>query len=86
MEDGCSKRFDIETVDFRPQIYTNSPDATSLRYMAPIAIDTQSRQPSYSSSTSGSHDQTPLTSASGGYLQRQDYLTTDHHRDPIWTN
>jgi hypothetical protein len=46
MEDGCSKRFNIETVDFRPQDYGNGD---AIRNAASTAAN-QSRQPSYSPS------------------------------------
>ncbi|KUJ23107.1 uncharacterized protein LY89DRAFT_167467 [Mollisia scopiformis] len=53
MEDGCSKRFDIETVDFRPQSYSNTSDHHNMRIPARSSVDTHhaSRQASYSSGT-----------------------------------
>lgn len=93
MEDGCSKRFDIETVDFRPQNYS-STDPNSLKNLLSRPGAEQSRQPSYSSSahytpppgvSTGGHD-VSLTSASGGYLQRQDYMTGENHQEPVWSN
>lgn len=93
MEDGCSKRFDIETVDFRPQNYT-STDPNSMKNLLSRPGAEQSRQPSYSSSahynpapgaSTGGHDLS-LTSASGGYLQRQDYMTGESHGEPVWSN
>lgn len=82
MEDGCSKRYDIETVDFRPQNYSTG-DHTSMR-MESRAPDDQSRQQSYSSSSHytpppgnlashGSIDSS-LVSVSGAYLERQEFL------------
>lgn len=46
MEDGCSKRFDIETVDFRPQqpSYGNNESRPS---------PTQSRLPAYHAAPAG---------------------------------
>ncbi|KAG0651323.1 Cell wall transcription factor ACE2 [Hyphodiscus hymeniophilus] len=94
MEDGCAKRFDIETVDFRPQNYGNE-DAT--RAAASRGAGNQSRQPSYSSSAhyspppgsttsqGGPHDGS-LTSARGAFLERQDYLTEDNTQDPVWSS
>jgi hypothetical protein len=91
MEDGCSKRFDIETINFKPQNYSNGD---AMRNAARTAAN-QSRQPSYSSSAhyspppgsttsqGGPHD-VPLTSAHGAYLERQDYLTGDNTQDPVW--
>ena len=93
MEDGCSKRFDIETVDFRPQDYSNG---NAMRAAVSRSTDNQSRQPSYSSSThyspppgsttsQGPHD-SPLTSAQGVFLDRQDYITGDDTQDPVWSS
>ncbi|PMD35471.1 hypothetical protein L207DRAFT_587775 [Hyaloscypha variabilis F] len=90
MEDGCSKRFDIETLDLRPQTYSN--DQGPMR----IPSRPQSRQPSYSSSahyspppgscsSRGPHDGS-LTSAPGTFLDRQEYLTGESNQDPIWSN
>lgn len=94
MEDGCSKRFDIETVDFKPQTYTLN-DSVPMRTASRLG-DHHSRQQSYSSSahyspqpghsaTQGAHD-VSLTSASGGYLQRQDYLIAESHQDSLWSS
>ncbi|KAG9232210.1 hypothetical protein BJ875DRAFT_92046 [Amylocarpus encephaloides] len=91
MEDGCSKRFDIETVDFRPQNYSN-PEPCSIR-VSQRPSENPSRQASYSSSAGlGSHD-SPLTSASGPFLERQEYMASngDHHHhqqhhDHPWRN
>ncbi len=89
MEDGCSKRFDIETVDFRPQSYNNSNDQHNMRVPTRTS-DNQSRQASYSSgghyspppgsSTSRGphvHDNS-LTSVPGTYLERHEYLSHGH--------
>jgi len=92
MEDGCSKRFDIETLDLRPQSYN---DQQSVRGSSRHG-ESQSRQPSYSSSghyspqpghypSHGPHDGS-LTSASGTYLDRQEYLTGESNQDPVWSN
>ncbi|KAF8852099.1 hypothetical protein BDZ45DRAFT_126426 [Acephala macrosclerotiorum] len=94
MEDGCSKRFDIETVDFRPQSYSNN-DQHSMR--VPIrGSDNQSRQASYSSGAHYSppplsrdphaHDN-PLTSAPGTFLERPEYLgNQDGGHEAVWSN
>ncbi|KAH6679820.1 hypothetical protein B0J14DRAFT_307170 [Halenospora varia] len=84
MEDGCSKRFDIETVDFRPQNYGNVEQH-------PIRVNSRpqempSRQASYSSSTGlGPHD-SPLTSASGQFLDRHEYMPGDDHQEQAWSS
>ncbi|KAI9650886.1 hypothetical protein NHQ30_000921 [Ciborinia camelliae] len=81
MEDGCSKRFDIETVDFRPQNYVldNNP-MSQLKLSLPPHPDQMGRNPSYiqnyhysppphnENSTHAPHDAivSPLTSASSG--------------------
>lgn len=85
MEDGCSKRFDIETVDFRPQSYSNG-EQSSVRVTS-RSSELPSRQASYSSShyspppgsstSLGPHD-SPLTSASGPFMERQE--------DIVWSN
>ena len=94
MEDGCSKRFDIETVDFRPQNYSNND---AMRATASHTTENQSRQPSYSSSAhyspppsettsqGGTHD-SPLTSAHGAFLEREDYLAGDNTQDLVWSS
>ncbi|KAL2069796.1 hypothetical protein VTL71DRAFT_14475 [Oculimacula yallundae] len=90
MEDGCAKRFDIETVDFRPQSYGNG-DQNSGRIPS-RASENQSRQPSYSSSShyspppgnSTSHGSidSSLVSTSGAYMERQEFLAGDAGQDP----
>lgn len=92
MEDGCSKRFDIETVDFRPSAYTVSDQmATRL-----ASEEQQIKHAAYGSSGShnsssgipsaqASHD-VNLMSASGAYLHRQDYMTGVVNEDPVWTH
>lgn len=93
MEDGCSKRFDIETVDFRPQTFGHS-DPNSLKSLLTRPGADQSRQASYNSShytpppsalTSQSHE-SPLTSSAGGFLPRNDYMTGEQHHQPLWSN
>ncbi|CAG8971008.1 hypothetical protein HYALB_00009859 [Hymenoscyphus albidus] len=87
MEDGCSKRFDIETVDFRPQIYTTNPHPRSMR-VNPRQAENASRQASYSSSNGlGPHD-SALTAAPGPYLERHGYLSNndDHHQQQAWSS
>lgn len=96
MEDGCSKRFDIETVDFRPQSY-GSNDHNSMR-VPPRSTDNQSRQASYSSSShytpppgnQASHGPlgNALTSSSGAFLERQEYLAAagGGSQEPVWTS
>lgn len=93
MEDGCSKRFDIETVDFRPQSYSNG-DQGSARITSQ-ASELPSRQESYSSShyssptgsstSLGPHDSS-LTSASGPYLERHDYMGGGESQGAVWSN
>ncbi|RAL67184.1 hypothetical protein DID88_007961 [Monilinia fructigena] len=81
MEDGCSKRFDIETVDFRPQSYAidNNP-LHQLKLVLPPHEEQMGRNPSYlpnshysqplhsGGSTHASHEFmiSPLTSVSVG--------------------
>jgi hypothetical protein len=90
MEDGCSKRFDIETVDFRPQNYSTGDQNT----MSVIASSDQPRQASYSSTahygplpgittSQGAHENS-LTSATGSFLERQEYMAADSHAEPVW--
>lgn len=67
MEDGCSKRFDIETVDFGPE-YNDSQESSSMGGPSESrASDTQHRHASYSSSV---HYSPPSVSGSmvNGYL------------------
>lgn len=95
MEDGCSKRFDIETVDFRPPNYTpdNNP-MDQFKLVLPPHPDQMGRNPSYIQnshysplphSTHAPHDAiiSPLTSVSSGapYLDRNGYMMTGpkHH-------
>ncbi|KAH8597894.1 hypothetical protein B0O99DRAFT_592442 [Bisporella sp. PMI_857] len=97
MEDGCSKRFDIETVDFRPQAFTTA-DPNSLRGLIARPGTELSRQPSYSSSahftpppgtasTHGPHELSLTSASAGEYLQRQNYLTpVDPQGEPVWSN
>ncbi|KAK0103589.1 hypothetical protein ONS95_005602 [Cadophora gregata] len=87
MEDGCAKRFDIETVDFRPQNYDNG-DHSSMR-IASRASENQSRQPSYSSSSHytpppASHGtiDSSLVSSSGAYLERQEFIAGEGGQEP----
>ncbi|TAQ83058.1 hypothetical protein B7494_g8618 [Chlorociboria aeruginascens] len=93
MEDGCSKRFDIETVDFSPQSYINDDSLHSMKISA--RADDQFRPPSYSSAqyspnpgsatSQGPHD-SPLTSASGPYMEsRHEYISADTTHDSVWT-
>jgi hypothetical protein len=101
MEDGCSKRFDIETVDFRPQDYNSSSDQNSLRLSSQTRSsggNSHHRQASYGtsmhySSSPGhtlnhtSHENGALTSSSGTFLERQEYLAGgDASHDPVWSN
>ncbi|TVY47345.1 Transcription factor [Lachnellula occidentalis] len=93
MEDGCSKRFDIETVDFRPQSYSNG-DQGSARITS-RAAELPSRQASYSSShyfsppgsstSLGPHDSS-LTSSSGSYLERHEYMGNGDSPEAVWSN
>ncbi|KAE8453490.1 hypothetical protein EG329_010351 [Mollisiaceae sp. DMI_Dod_QoI] len=73
MEDGCSKRFDIETVDFRPQSYNNSNDQHSMRVPTRTS-DNQSRQASYSSG--GHYSPPPGSSTSRGPHVHDNSLTS----------
>ncbi|KAM3079670.1 hypothetical protein ACMFMG_006083 [Clarireedia jacksonii] len=95
MEDGCSKRFDIETVDFRPQHYPVGGDPMNhLKLVLPhqdhmgrssYLSHSHYSSPPPGSSTHAPHDAltSPLTSASSGapYLARHQYMTTgpEHH-------
>lgn len=97
MEDGCSKRFDIETVDFRPQSYGNEQNSMRLPSHSRPSGSSSNRAsysssmhyshspPPGSSSTQASHDGT-LTSSSGTYLERQDYLAGEASGEPVWSN
>ncbi|KAH8816279.1 hypothetical protein F5884DRAFT_216360 [Xylogone sp. PMI_703] len=77
MEDGCSKRFDIETVDFRPQSYGSSsikaasgrPNPPTHPYHAPAQ---------YSPPQAGS---TPA--ASRAYGERPEYIAAENG-DSVW--
>ncbi len=94
MEDGCSKRFDIETVDFRPQNYSLN-EQNPLRVTSRLP-DSQSRQPSFSSSahyspppgnsTSQGIQEGPLTSVSGQFLERHEYNAGGSNHDSVWSN
>ncbi|QSZ35914.1 hypothetical protein DSL72_007036 [Monilinia vaccinii-corymbosi] len=60
MEDGCSKRFDIETVDFGPQHYViDNNSMNSLKLVLPLQQDQVGRNPSY---FQDSHYSPPLQS------------------------
>ncbi|CZT04270.1 hypothetical protein WAI453_009687 [Rhynchosporium graminicola] len=82
MEDGCPRRFDIETVDFRPHIY--GQDEQRSGRMESHAPESHSRRPSYSSSSHysppprnpASHSlvDSSLVLSSGSYLERQGFL------------
>ena len=95
MEDGCSKRFDIETVDFRPQNYGNG-DQNGMRAAESRTADNQSRHPSYCSSahyspppgstTSQAPHESSLTSADGTFLDRHEYFAADNTQDPVWSS
>jgi hypothetical protein len=94
MEDGCSKRFDIETVDFRPQTFAGS-DPNHRHNPRPSTI--QARLPAYSPSaaqyaiqpgpatTQVPHD-APLTAGSAQFLERHDYMTGTTSQNPVWSN
>ncbi|RDW75111.1 C2H2 and C2HC zinc finger-2 [Coleophoma cylindrospora] len=99
MEDGCSKRFDIETVDFRPRAYSNGepiPLKTSFR---PGEGESHARISPYSSRytsppASNAHNgsyEAPLTSAPPGQYyvasSRSQYAQADaSSQDPIWNS
>jgi hypothetical protein len=95
MEDGCSKRFDIETVDFRPHQPYSIPDQSGSMRLSARPTELLSRQPSYSSSTHyslppsrrDSQHENPLTSAQGAYLERHDYLGASNHQQgaAVWS-
>ncbi|KAG9248028.1 hypothetical protein BJ878DRAFT_99252 [Calycina marina] len=92
MEDGCSKRFDIETVDFRPQTYGSS-DQNSLKSLLSRPGADQQRQASYNSShytpspgVSTSQGHGILTSTAGEFPSRHDYIPAQHHHEPLWSN
>ena len=94
MEDGCSKRFDIETVDFRPQSY-NGGDPNARLNPRPEVV--QNRLPAYNPSAAQfampsiptgqvPHD-TPLTSGPAPYLeQRHDYMAGTNGQNPVWSS
>ncbi|PBP25751.1 putative Transcriptional regulator prz1 [Diplocarpon rosae] len=88
MEDGCSKRFDIKTVDFQPNSYGGS-DQNSMGVPS-RPLGQLSRQASYSSS----HHTPPtlnhglpghtLTSSSETCLVRPDCLAGKGGQETIW--
>lgn len=85
MEDGCSKRFDIETVDFRPQTYSNGD---AMRSAAARGAD-QSKYPTYSSSAH--YSPPPGSVTSQGTLDlppisAQEYLSGDNTQDAVWNS
>ncbi|KAF7908861.1 hypothetical protein EAE99_011650 [Botrytis elliptica] len=99
MEDGCSKRFDIETVDFRPQNYAMDNNAmNTLKLVLPPHPDQMGRNPSYiqnshysspphsGSSGHAPHDAmvSPLTSASSGAPYLMTTSSEHHNHEPIW--
>lgn len=94
MEDGCSKRFDIETVDFKPQGYSNSDQSstdTSARAAQEQARHTSYGSPAHFPSSLGiSASQLPhdasLTSASALFLERQEYISENSNPDSVWAN
>ena len=97
MEDGCSKRFDIETVDFRPQSYSISEQAAVKVSSRPLGKPP--RQPSYCSSSTryspppGSSSGQDLHSASlistsrpyYENISRPVYVTGDSSSDVAWS-
>ncbi|KAF7891103.1 uncharacterized protein EAF02_001428 [Botrytis sinoallii] len=99
MEDGCSKRFDIETVDFRPQNYVMDNNAiNTLKLVLPPHPDQMGRNPSYiqnshysspphsGSSGHAPHDAmvSPLTSSSSGAPYLMTTSSEHHNHEPIW--
>lgn len=93
MEDGCSKRFDIETVDFRPSGY--STNDSSAAGFAPRLGEQEPKNLSYSSTSQysispGMHlhqgqRSINLASEPAAYLQRQeDYMTSIGTQDHVW--
>ena len=94
MDDGCSKRFDIETIHFRPR--SPSDGGQTSAGFASRHEDNQSRYPSYNSSAhyspsprhAASEDPLDgyLTSASGPFLHRQEFLSGDIDEDPVWSD
>ncbi|TGO24132.1 hypothetical protein BPAE_0111g00140 [Botrytis paeoniae] len=99
MEDGCSKRFDIETVDFRPQNYAmGSNSMNTLKLVLPTHPDQMGRNPSYIQNSHYSspphsggsghapHDAmvSPLTSASSGAPYLMTTSSEHHNHEPIW--
>ena len=89
MEDGCSKRFDIETVDFRPAAY---PTETPLRVMTHPSEHPRSASYSAIHHFSPPHSAaapmpSPLTSAGPGpYLDRPPYIHEHAHQESVWTH
>ncbi|KAK2627947.1 hypothetical protein QTJ16_002593 [Diplocarpon rosae] len=89
MEDGCSKRFDIKTVDFQPKSYGGSDQNSMGGPSRPLGH--QSRQASYSSS---SHHTPPtlnhglsghtLTSSSETCLVRPGCLAGEGGQEIAW--
>ncbi|APA15603.1 hypothetical protein SS1G_09588 [Sclerotinia sclerotiorum 1980 UF-70] len=101
MEDGCSKRFDIETVDFRPQNYTmDNNSAHTLKLVLPPHPDQMGRPLSYiqnshysppphsGSSVHAHHDAmvSPLTSASSGAQYLMTTSSEHHNHEPVWSS
>ncbi|RFU31417.1 hypothetical protein B7463_g4956, partial [Scytalidium lignicola] len=88
MEDGCSKRFDIETVDFRPQSYGSSSGQNSMK-TGPRGRPNQPRQP-YNPTTTTTTTTThysppqggPAPSTSRAYGERPDYIPAESGDSP----
>jgi hypothetical protein len=95
MEDGCSKRFDIETVDFRPHNFAGGDPSQQRHNQRPSNL--QTRLPAYNPSaaqfaiqagpaTSQVPHDAPLTSGSAPYMERHDYMTGSANQNPVWSN
>lgn len=79
MEDGCSKRFDIETVDFRPAAYPADPQAGPIRVLA----NEPARSASFASMSysPAPHEGMPMPSP---YLERPAYISEPGHA--VWSH
>jgi len=88
MEDGCSKRFDLGTVDFTPQEYSGakhheSKDVSRTMSLptrqSPDSIHAAQRHPSASHMGQVSYNH-PLSSISAGFIG------SGNSQGPVWAN
>lgn len=94
MEDGCSKRFDIEVVDYHPSKHEESNNAESRSTLNANDVHPQHRLPPYNamapfselSSMHPNHHSSPMPSFSDSHIlhNRHDYMSSGQSSTSGW--